>query len=127
MWNGYLIKIIAGTEVEINDKKFKLNPRIQKVITETSNIPLKNLKDKGGEFFINILGSLVFENCKAIRSESKSGRYKQSKSNFRKRILEGQGLKMIILSSIIDIYNRLEKFFGVKLSGTYSYRSIKPK
>ena len=31
--------------------------------------------------------------------------------------LEGQGLKIIIPSNIIDIYNRLEILIGLKLSG----------
>ena len=66
--------------------------------------------------FINILESLNFENYKAIRGESKSGRYKQSKTIFNKRNLEGNGIKIIIPSNIIDIYTRLEILLGLKLS-----------
>ena len=58
--------------------------------------------------FNEILESLDFENYKAIRGESKSGRFTQSKTNFKKHNLEGKGLKINIPSNIIDIYTRLE-------------------
>ena len=57
------------------------------------------------EIFNIILESLNFEICKAIRGDSKSGGYKQSKTNFRNP------------SSIIDIYTKLETLLGLKLSG----------
>ena len=41
MRNSYPVKIIGGTEVEINDKKFNITPGIQKVLTDTPNIPMK--------------------------------------------------------------------------------------
>ena len=78
---------------------------------------MKKLNNQNREIFINILESLNFENYKAIRGESKSGRYKQSKINFKKREFEGQGVKIIIPSNIIDIYTRLEVILGLKLSG----------
>ena len=118
MWNGHLIKISSGTGVEINGKKFNITPGIQKVLTDTSNIPLKKINDQDNEIFINILESLDFENYKAIRGESKSVRYKQSKTNFEKHHLKSQGIeKSIIPSNIIDIYTRLEIILGLKLSG----------
>ena len=83
IWNGYPIKISSGTEVENNGKKFDITPGIQKVLTDTSNIPLKKLNDKDNQRIINIFESLDFENYKALRGESKSGRYKQSKTNFK--------------------------------------------
>ena len=48
MLNIYPIKLIGETEVKINDKK-NITPGIQKVFTDTSNIPLKNLNDKDRE------------------------------------------------------------------------------
>ena len=81
-------------------------------------MPLKKLNDKDREIFNNILESLNFEIYKAIRGESKSGRYEQSKTIFKKHNLEGQGIeKFIIPSNIIDIYTRLEILLGLKLSG----------
>ena len=74
VWNGFPVKILGGTEVEINDKKYNKSPGIQKLLTDTSSIPLKKLNDKDREIFKSILESLDFENYKAIRCESKSGR-----------------------------------------------------
>ena len=42
MWNGYPAKRLGGTEVEINDKRFDVTPDFQEVLTDTSNIPMKN-------------------------------------------------------------------------------------
>ena len=42
MWNGYPFKLLRGTEVEIKDKKIDKTSNLQKVFTQTSNIPLKN-------------------------------------------------------------------------------------
>ena len=32
VWNGYPVKILGRTEVEINDKKYKITPGIQKAL-----------------------------------------------------------------------------------------------
>ena len=72
MWNGYPIKVLGGTEVEIKDKKFKITPGVQKVSTDTSNIPMKKLNDKDREIFISISQSQDFEKYKSIRGESES-------------------------------------------------------
>ena len=62
--------------------------------------------------------TLDFEKNKPKSAESKSGRYKQYKSNFSKRNLTGQGIeKIIVPSNINDIYTRLEILLGLKLSG----------
>ena len=116
IWNGYPIKVLGGKEVEINDKKYNITPGIQKVLTDTSNIPIKKFEDKDKEKFNNILRSLEFDNYEAIRGESNSGRFKQSKCNFKKRDLKGQGNeKIIIPSNIFDFYTRLEVLHGLKL------------
>ena len=78
---------------------------------------MKKLNNKVREIFNSILESVKFENSKAIRGESKSGRYKQSKTIFKKRNLEGPGRPIIIPSNIIDNYTRLEVLLGLKLSG----------
>ena len=46
MWNGHPVKMLRRTEVEINDKNFKITPKLQKVFIQTSNIPLKKLNDQ---------------------------------------------------------------------------------
>ena len=116
-WNGFPVEKMGGNKLKINGKIHNITPSIQKVLTETSNIPLKKLNDKDNDIFINILESPDFENYKEIRGESKSGRYKLSKINFKKRKLEGEGVKILIPSNIIDIYTRLEILLGLKISG----------
>ena len=115
--NGFPVEKLGGDKLKINEKVYNITPGIQKILTDTSNKPIKQLNDQDRGIFINILESLNFESYKAIRGGSKSGRYKQSKTIFNKRILEGQGLKIIIPSNIIDIYTRLEVLLGLKLSG----------
>ena len=107
IWNGFPVKMLGGTEVEINDKKFNITQGIRNVFTQTSNIPLKKLNNQEREIYNNILGPLAFEIYKPKSGESKFGRYKQSKSNFNKRHLQGEGVKIIIPSNIKDIYTRL--------------------
>ena len=116
-WNGFPVEKMGGNKLKINGKIHNITPSIQKVLTETSNIPLKKVNDKDNDIFINILESLDFENYKEIRGESKSGRYKLSKSNFKKRKLGGEGVKNLIPSNIIDNYTRLEILLGLKISG----------
>ena len=119
MWKGYPVKNSSGTEVEFSDKKFNITPGIQRIVTDTSNIPLKKLNDKVNERFINILKILEFEDYKKTCGEFISG--KHSETIFKKRVkksdLEGQGVKTIIPSNIVDIYTRLEILQGLKLSG----------
>ena len=116
MLNIYPIKMLGGTEVKINDNKYNITPRLQKVFTQTSNIPLKNLKDQEREIYKNILKDLNFENDKAVSGGNKSDKYKRSKTIF-KNDLKGQGIQKIIKpSKKIDIYTRLELLLGLKLS-----------
>ena len=112
---------MGGNRLKVNDKIYEVTPGIQKLLTDTCNIPMKKINDKHRELIIIILKSLDFEGYKAIRGESKSGRNKQSKTIFRKLAnqsnLEGQGVKFTIPSDIIDLYTRLEILLGQKLSG----------
>ena len=108
---------MGGKKLEINEKVYDITPGIQKVLTDTSNIPMKKLIGKDNEKFVNFSESLDYENYKAIRGESKSGRFNQSKINLKKLNLKRQGIeKIIIPSNIIDIYTRLELLLGLKLS-----------
>ena len=74
IWNGYPVKLPGGTEVEINNKKYNITRGIQNVFTQSSNIPLKKLKNQGREIYNKILETLDFENYKPKSGESKSGR-----------------------------------------------------
>ena len=117
IWSGFPVEKLGGNKLKVNEKIYIITPGIQKLLTDTSNLPLKKLNDKVSEIFTNILGSLDFVNYNAICGESKSGRYKQSKINFKKRNLEGQGLRINIPSNINDIYTRLDILLRLKLSG----------
>ena len=116
-WNGFPVEKMGGNKIKINDNVFNITQGIQKVLTDKTKISIKKLSNQDRETFNNILESLDFKNYKATRGESKSGRYKQSKTNFNKHNLEGQGVKIIIPNNIIDIYTRLEVLLGLKLSG----------
>ena len=116
-WNGFPGGKMGDKKLKIDEKIYNITPGIQKVLTDTSNIPIKQLNDQDGGIFIKILESLNFESYKAIRGESKSGRYEQPKTIFNKHIFEGQGVKTIIPSNIIGIYTRLEALLGLKLNG----------
>ena len=118
VWNGFPVEKPVDKKLKINGEINNITPGIQKVFTQTSNIPIKKLNDKDNEIFINILKSPHFDNYEAIRGESKSGRYKQSKTIFERHKLKGHGIeKIIIRSNIIGIYTRLEILLGLKLSG----------
>ena len=56
---------------------------------------MKKLFGKNNEKFINFSESLDFENYKAIRGESKSGGFNQSKINLKKSNLKRQGIERI--------------------------------
>ena len=118
MKNGFPIGILGGVKLNINEKIYHITPGIHKVLTNTSSTPLKILNDKDRDIFIKILESFHFEKYEAIRGEIQSGRYKQSKFNFKKYNLKVQGNEKIIKpSNIIDIYTRLEILLALKLFG----------
>ena len=108
---------MGGSKLKINQKIYDITPVIQKVLTDKSNTPMKKVNDKDNEILNNIIQSFSFGNYKAIRGESKSGSYKQSKINFKRHNLKGQGVQIIIPSNVIDIYTRLEILLGTKLCG----------
>ena len=117
IWNGFPIEKAGGNKLKINEKVYNITPGVQKVLTDTPNISMKKLNDEDREKFNKISESLDFENYRAIRGESKSGRYKQSKINFNEHNLKGQRTeKIFIPSNINDIYTTLEILLGLKLS-----------
>ena len=107
---------MGGNRLKIIEKISNITPGIQKVFTQTYNITIKKLNDEDRKLIVNNLESLDFENYKTMRDKSNLGRYKKSITNFKKGNLEGQGVKIIIPSNIIDIYTRLEISLGLKLS-----------
>ena len=116
-WKGFPVGKMGVNKLKIDENIHDLTPPFRQILTDTSDIPLEKLNYKDNKIFNKILESPDFENYKAIRCESKSSRYRQSKTIFEKHSLEGQGVKIIIPSNIIDIYTRLEILLGLKLSG----------
>ena len=45
-WNGFPVEKIGDNKLKINEKVHNITPGIQKVLTVTSNIPLKKLNDE---------------------------------------------------------------------------------
>ena len=120
-WNGFPVEKMGGNKPKINERIYVITPGIQKILTDTSNVPLKSSNDKDNEKFIKFSENLDFGNLKAIPGECKSNRYMHSKTNSEKRVnksnLEGQVIKINIPYNIIDIYTRLEVLLGLKISG----------
>ena len=97
IWNGFPIEKIVGNKLRINEEIYGITPGLYKVLTDTSYLPMKKLNDKDREIYNNISESFDFENYKAIRCESKSSRYKQANTIFKKFNLTGHGIEKIIL------------------------------
>ena len=126
IWNGYPIKILGGTEVEINDNKYNITPGIRKVLVDSSYKTAKSMNDMDKVVFRDMSTKTNYYD-RIRRKVRLSGRDRYIKNNLDtdvRRILnsdtklDGRGIeKIIIPSSIIDIYTRLEVLLGLKLSG----------
>ena len=62
IWKGIPVEKMGGNELEINEEIYDITQGSQKVLTDTSNDPLKKLSVKDGDIFNNVLESLEFEN-----------------------------------------------------------------
>ena len=128
---GVPIYTLGGDTLQIKDNVYDLTPEIYKMLSDTGytgeNIKNENdilmmyniIKDSGyrgiGDkpskrktFSIEKLPKLVDENQNKTFEEITDN----SDSD-----LQGEGVKIIIPSNIIDIYTRLEVLLGLKLSG----------
>ena len=95
-WNGFPVEKVGGNKLKNNGKIYNITQGVQNVFTQTSNVPLKKLDNQERDKYNKNLETLDFENYKPTRGESKSGRYKQSKSNFKKRNLQGEGVNILL-------------------------------
>ena len=132
-WNKIPVEILGDSTNKINnDDEYKLSANLQNVFIDTTGKSLKKLNDVDRVMYQNIVRSLGFYKYIPKQGESNSGRYKYTKNNLDDHVnkilnrsiqsdsdsdLQGQGLKIIIPSNIIDIYTRLEVLLGLKLSG----------
>ena len=125
MINNCPIKMLSGTQVEINDKEHNIAPGIQKVLVDSKYKTAKSMNDMEKLFFRDILQKTGFYNRKPTKSRSSVRDIyikKDLESDVRRILnlatkLSGRGIKIIMPSNIIDIYNRLEILLGLKLSG----------
>ena len=126
MLKNYPIKMLRGTEVEINDNKDNITPGLQKVFTDKTYKTAKSMNDRDKVVFRASLQETGYYNRLPSKGRM-AGRDKYIQSNLDddiSRILnldnkfKGRGVeKIIIPSNIIHIYTRLEVLLGLKLSG----------
>ena len=126
---GVPIYISGDDRMKINDNIYDLTPEIYKALSNTG-YDGKTMTDESDILtMFNIITDLEYAGA--------SDRDSKRKTFFPKKLpklveeiqnktfeeitddsdLEGQGLKIIIPSNIIDIYTRLEVLLGLKLSG----------
>ena len=124
MINNYLLKMVGGTKVEINDNEYNITSGLQKVFTNKSYDTANSMNDMEKVIFRDILQKSNY-NKRQKGPNSGRGRYIQNKLyddvgeilNLDKQ-LKGRGVeKYIIPSNTIDIYTRLEVVLGLKISG----------
>ena len=132
-WNEVLINPLGGNRISIKDREYDISPDIQAYFTNTK-LTTKFLDNFEKEIVFEILQNVGFyDNIPKIGF--KAARMKDALNDLPKAIakirnpplpsienvsdsdLEGQGVKIIIPSNIIDIYTRLEVLLGLKLSG----------
>ena len=132
-WNKIPVEILGDSTIKINNEDvYKISTDLKNVFTDTTEKSLRKLNDVDRVMYQNIVRTLGFDKYIPKQGESKSGRYKHTKNNLDDHVkktlnrsiqsdsdsdLQGEGLKIIIPSNIIDIYTRLEILLGLKLSG----------
>ena len=66
IWNGFPVEKMGGNKLKNSDNFYNIKkyifPGIQQVLTDSFNVPVKKLNDEDRGIFIDISGSLDFEN-----------------------------------------------------------------
>ena len=127
---GVTIQISEGDTIKINENVYELTPEIYKALTYTTYTG-NTMKDEN-----DIL--LMYNIIRDLRYNGTGDRDSKRKTFFTKKLpklveeiqnktfdeitdnsndLQGEGVKIIIPSNIIDIHTRLEILLGLKLSG----------
>ena len=127
---GVPIQISGADIIKINENIYELTPEIYKALSDTGYTG----KDMKNESDILMMGNIIRDLGYTGREDRDSKR----KTFFLKKLpklvndiqnrtfeeitddsddLQGEGVKIIIPSNIIDIYTRLEILLGLKLSG----------
>ena len=130
--NKIPIKALGENRISIKDKEYDITADIQEYFTNTQQTT-KNMDDEDKKTVYNILTNLGFYFTRHTKGK-KSARTTDALKNLPREIakiqnpplpaienesdnLQGEGVKIIIPSNIIDIYTRLEILLGLKLSG----------
>ena len=117
MIKNHPIKMLKGTNVEINKNKYNISPGIRKVlVVDQSYDTAKSMTDKDKLFFRDILLKTGYYNREPTKGRL-TGRDRYLKNDLDNDVikfmnldtkLKGRGVeKIIIPSNIIDIYTRL--------------------
>ena len=120
MLNNHPVKMLGGTEVEINENKYNITKGIQKVFTNSTYNTAKSMNDKDKSVFRDIKSRMSGRD-RYIKFELDDDINRILNLDTKpktKHKLKGKGVeKTFIPSNIIDIYTRLEVLLGLKLSG----------
>ena len=122
---GVPIITLGGDKLRIRGNDYELTPEIYKALSYTG-YDGKSMKNENDILMLNnIIRDLGYTGIGDNKSKRKTFFTEtlpklvediQNKT-FEEIDLEGQGVKIIIPSNIIDIYTRLEVLLGLKLSG----------
>ena len=131
-WNNIPVIPQGENRVSIKGKEFDIKPNIQNYFTNTK-LTTKNMDDEDKLTIYDILTNTGFYSMihtKGLKSKRmQDALYTLPREVAKVRNLplptienessnvEGDGVKIIIPSNIIDIYTRLEVLLGLKLSG----------
>ena len=133
-WNEVLINPLGDNRISIKNREYIISPDIQAYFTNT-NLFTKLLDNFEKETVFEILHNIGFYDkipkigFKGARMQDALYDLPKAKNKIRNPPLpkiekvedscdlEGEGLRIIIPSNIIDIYTRLEVLLGIKLSG----------
>ena len=122
---GIPIYILGGDRIQIKNNVYDLTPEIYKALSYTG-YEGKTMKNETDILMLNnIIRDLGYtgrgdyqSNRKTFLTETLPNLVEEIENRtFDEIDSEGQGVKIIIPSNIIDIYTRLEILLGLKLSG----------
>ena len=127
---GVPINTLGGDRIQIKDNIYDLTPEIYKALSDTGYTG-KNMKNEIDILMMyNIIDDLGYTGIgdkpskrKTLFTRTLPKLVEEIQNKTFEEItddssdLEGQGVKIIIPSNIIDIYTRLEVLLGLKLSG----------
>ena len=127
---GVPVYTLGGDRIQIKDNIYDLTPEIYKALSYTGYTG-ENLKNENDILMLyNIVSDIGYTGTGDIKSKRKiflTEKLPKLVEDIQNRTfeeitddsddLQGEGLKIIIPSNIIDIYTRLEILLGLKLSG----------